>query len=157
MPQEIERKFLVKGNYKPFVVKEFHIVQGYLSSLPERTVRIRIKNEKGFLTIKGQMNKNGTSRYEWEREIPKKEAEELLRLCEPGIIDKIRQIIPISRELFFEVDEFHGENQGLVVAEIELPSENFPFEKPDWLGKEVTNDKRYYNSMLKKHPFKYWQ
>ncbi len=156
MPQEIEKKFLIKADYKPFVVKANHIVQGYLSSAPERTVRIRIKDEKGFLTIKGPTNKSGASRYEWEKQISLKEARELLRLCEPGIIDKTRQIVPASGSLFFEIDEFHGENEGLTVAEIELPHEDFPFEKPDWLGEEVTGNKKYYNSMLTKKPFKSW-
>ena len=156
MPQEIEKKFLVKGDYKSSVTKADRIIQGYLSSVPERTVRVRIKEEKGFLTIKGTVNKSGTSRYEWEMEIPMEEAEELLELCEPGIIDKIRHIVPASGGLFFEVDEFHGDNEGLTVAEIELPDENFSFEKPHWIGKEVTGDKRYYNSMLKKHPFRSW-
>lgn len=157
MPQEIERKFLVKGDYKLFAIKSFRIVQGYLSSVPERTVRVRIKDDEGYLTIKGAVDESGASRYEWEMEIPMEEAEELLKLCEPGVIDKIRHIVPASGDLFFEVDEFHGDNEGLVVAEIELPDENFSFEKPLWIGKEVTGDKRYYNSMLKKHPFISWK
>jgi adenylate cyclase len=156
MPQEIERKFLVKGGYKPFVTNAHRIIQGYLSSVPERTVRVRIKDGHGYLTIKGQVNESGASRYEWEKEITTKEANELLRLCESGIIDKTRHIIPADNNLFFEVDEFHGENEGLTVAEIELPDEDFTFEKPSWLGEEVTGDKRYYNSMLKKYPFKNW-
>ena len=157
MPQEIEKKFLVKGDYKSSVTKADRIIQGYLSSVPERTVRVRIKEEKGFLTIKGTVNKSGTSRYEWEMEIPMEEAEELLELCEPGIIDKIRHIVPASGDLFFEVDEFHGDNEGLTVVEIELPDENFSFGSPHWIGKEITGDKRYYNSMLTKNPFKNWR
>ncbi|VAW30510.1 hypothetical protein MNBD_BACTEROID07-1457 [hydrothermal vent metagenome] len=157
MSQEIERKFLVKGDYKPFVTKAYRIIQGYLSSVPERTVRVRIKDKKGYLTIKGQVNESGASRYEWEKQIPQKEAQELLNLCEPGIIDKIRHIIPASGGLFFEVDEFHGKNKGLTVAEIELPYESFSFDRPGWLGKEVTGDVRYYNSMLMKKPFKNWR
>ncbi len=156
MSQEIERKFLVKGNYKPLVIKAFHIVQGYLSSVPERTVRVRIKEGKGYLTIKGSVNESGASRYEWEKQITAEEAKELLSLCEPGIIDKTRHIIPAGNNLFFEVDEFHGDNKGLTVAEIELPDENFSFHKPDWLGEEVTGNKRYYNSMLTKNPFENW-
>ncbi len=156
MPQEIERKFLVKSNYKPFVTKAERVIQGYLSSVPERTVRVRIRDGRGYLTIKGRMNDSGTSRYEWEKQITAEEAGELLRLCEPGVIDKIRQIVPSGNNLVFEVDEFHGENEGLTVAEIELPDENFSFDKPDWLGEEVTGDKRYYNSMLTKNPFKNW-
>ncbi len=157
MPQEIERKYLVKGDFKSFATKADRIIQGYLSSVPERTVRIRIKDKKGYLTIKGPVNESGASRYEWEKQIPPEEAKELLRLCEPGIIDKTRHIIPASDDLFFEVDEFHGDNEGLTVAEIELPEEDFPFAKPGWLGEEVTGDKRYYNSMLVKNPFKNWR
>jgi len=156
MGQEIERKFLVKGDFKPSVTKETKIVQGYLSSVPERTVRIRIKGEKGFLTIKGIGSASGASRYEWEKEISTEEAAELLLICEPGVIDKTRFIVPEITGLKFEVDEFYGENDGLTVAEIELPSEDHPFEKPEWLGEEVTGDARYYNSMLMKNPFKSW-
>ncbi len=156
MLQEIERKFLVEGDYKSLVIKSLRITQGYLSSVPERTVRVRIKDDSGYLTIKGPMNKTGISRFEWEMEIPVEEAKVLMELCEPGVIDKTRHIIPASGGLFFEVDEFHDENKGLIVAEIELPNENRLFEKPLWLGREVTGDKRYYNSMLKKHPFKTW-
>jgi adenylate cyclase len=156
MAQEIERKFLVKGDYKPSVKKETRIVQGYLSSVPERTVRIRIKGEKGFLTIKGIGSASGASRFEWEKEIPTLEAASLLEICEPGVIDKTRFIVPEKSGLMFEVDEFYGENEGLTVAEIELPSEDHPFEKPEWLGEEVTGDARFYNSMLMKNPFKNW-
>ncbi len=157
MPQEIERKFLVKSDYKSSTTKASRIIQGYLSSVPERTVRVRIKDKKGYLTIKGPVNESGASRYEWEKQIPPEEAKELLSLCEPGIIDKTRHIIPAGNNLFFEVDEFHGNNEGLVVAEIELPNENFSFDRPGWLGKEVTGDKRYYNSMLKRYPFESWK
>ena len=156
MSQEIEKKFLVKGDYKPYVIKETRIIQAYLSSVPERTVRIRIKGEKGFITIKGIGNKSGASRYEWEKEIPVDEAKKLLELCEAGTIDKTRYIVPEKSGLFFEVDEFYGDNDGLVVAEIELPSEDYNFIKPDWLGEEVTGDVRYYNSMLMKNPYKKW-
>lgn len=156
MGQEIERKFLVKGDFKSFVTKETKIVQGYLSSVPERTVRIRIKGEKGFLTIKGIGSASGASRYEWEKEISTEEATELLQICEPGVIDKTRFIVPEKTGLIFEVDEFYGENDGLTVAEIELPTEDHLFDKPDWLGEEVTGDARFYNSMLMKNPFKSW-
>lgn len=156
MGQEIERKFLVKGDFKSFVIKETKIVQGYLSSVPERTVRIRIKGEKGFLTIKGIGSASGASRYEWEKEISTEEATELLQICEPGVIDKTRFIVPEKTGLIFEVDEFYGENDGLTVAEIELPTEDHLFDKPDWLGEEVTGDARFYNSMLMKNPFKSW-
>jgi len=156
MANEIERKFLVKGDYKSSVSKQTRIIQGYLSSVPERTVRVRVKGEKGFLTIKGIGSASGATRFEWENEIPVAEANELLKICEPGTIDKTRFIVPEQSGLKFEVDEFYGENEGLTVAEIELPSEDHPFKKPDWLGQEVTGDARYYNSMLMKNPFKSW-
>jgi len=155
MAQEIERKFLVKGDFKPFAFKSSRVIQGYLCSVPERAVRVRVKGEKGFLTIKGMGNKEGTSRYEWEREIPVSEAEELLKICEPGVIDKTRFLVK-QGDHTFEVDEFYGENEGLVVAEIELKSETDVFEKPEWLGEEVTGDVRYYNVMLMKTPFTTW-
>lgn len=155
MAQEIERKFLVKGDFKPEAVKQTRIIQGYLSSVPERTVRVRVKGEKGFLTIKGIGNESGASRYEWETEIPVNEAEELLAICEPGVIDKIRYIVKSGKHSF-EVDEFFGENQGLIVAEVELNSEDEAFEKPGWLGEEVTGYTKYYNSMLMKNPYKHW-
>ena len=155
MPQEIELKFLVKGDYKKFAMEQIGIKQGYLSSVRERTVRVRIKGDKGYLTIKGKTSDSGMSRYEWEKEIPIAEAEELLTLCEPGLIDKTRYLIPAG-EFTFEVDEFYGENKGLIIAEIELRSESDKFPKPDWLGEEVTGDLRYYNSMLIKNPFTGW-
>jgi adenylate cyclase len=155
MANEIERKFLVKGDFKPFISKQTRIVQGYLSSVPERTVRVRIKGEKGFLTIKGIGNDSGASRFEWEREIPLNETEDLLKICEPGVIDKVRYLVNAGAHTF-EVDEFHGENEGLTVAEIELASESESFERPSWLGAEVTGEKKYYNSMLMKHPFTRW-
>jgi adenylate cyclase len=157
MGKEIERKFLVKGDFKPFVTKETRITQGYLSSVPERTVRVRLKGDKGFITIKGIGNESGASRYEWEKEIPVSEVNELLKLSEPGVIDKTRFIVPEKSGLKFEVDEFYGENEGLTVAEIELPTEESDFEKPEWLGEEVTGDVRFYNSMLMKNPFKNWK
>lgn len=157
MAQEIERKFLVKGDFKPFVTKSTRITQGYLSSVPERTVRVRIKGDKGFLTIKGIGNTSGASRFEWEKEIPVDEAKSLLEICEPGVIDKTRYIVPEASGLKFEVDEFYGANDGLTVAEIELPSENHPFTKPVWLGEEVTGDIKYFNSMLMKNPYKSWK
>lgn len=155
MSQEIERKFLVKGGYKSFAVRSNRIVQGYLSSVSGRTVRIRIKDDKGFITIKGKSNESGLSRYEWEKEIPLNEAYELLKLCEPGAIDKTRYEIPVGNHTF-EVDEFYGDNEGLTLAEVELESENESYVKPDWLGAEVTGDRRYYNSCLTQHPFKEW-
>jgi len=155
MPQEIERKFLVQGNFQHDAESSTRIVQGYLSSVPERIVRVRINGEKGFITIKGVSNDSGLSRYEWEKEIPVSEARELLSICEPGIIDKTRFLVKI-KNFTFEIDEFYGDNQGLVIAEVELVSEEDIFEKPEWLGKEVTGDKRYYNSKLSKHPYSKW-
>jgi len=155
MGQEIERKFLVKGDFKPYVKKSLRIVQGYLSSVPERTVRVRIKGDKGYITIKGFGNRSGASRFEWEKEIPEEDVQNLLKICEPGIIDKTRHLVQVGRHTY-EVDEFYGENQGLILAEVELQSENEAFEKPDWLGEEVTGDVKYYNSMLKKHPYTKW-
>jgi len=154
--QEIERKFRVKGDYKKYVSKETKIVQGFLSTVPERTVRVRIKGDKGFLTIKGIGNKSGASRFEWEKEISIEDAKDLMAICEPGVIDKTRFIVKADGNLVFEVDEFYGENEGLTVAEIELPSEDFEFTKPEWLGEEVTGEVKYYNSMLMKNPYKSW-
>lgn len=151
---EIERKFLVNNN--SFLDDFSHsnrIVQGYLSSQPERTVRVRIKGEKGYLTIKGKSE--GFSRYEWEKEIAIEDAEKLLALCEPSVIDKIRYEIIVGSHVF-EVDIFYGENEGLILAEVELQAEDEVFEKPNWLGKEVTHDIRYYNSYLSKTPYKNW-
>jgi len=156
MSQEIERKFLVKGEYKSQSVRSFRIVQGYLSSVTGRTVRIRIKGDKGYITIKGKSNESGVSRYEWEKEIPLNEAEELLLLCEPGVIDKTRYEIRAGKHTI-EVDEFYGDNNGLILAEIELESEAENYITPDWLGKEVTGDRRYYNSSLTKYPFRDWR
>jgi adenylate cyclase len=155
MAQEIERKFLVNGDFKHFSKKSTRITQGYLSSVPERTVRVRIKGDKGFITIKGIGSASGASRYEWEKEIPVSEVDELLKICEPGVIDKTRYLVEAGAHTF-EVDEFYGDNDGLVVAEIELSSEDETFEKPQWLGQEVTGDAKYFNSMLMKNPFKDW-
>ncbi|MXP05214.1 CYTH domain-containing protein [Apibacter sp. B3706] len=155
MGQEIERKYLITGEFKSKAIKSLQIKQGYLSSIPERTVRVRIQDNQGFLTIKGSNKKNSISRFEWEKEITKEEANELIQLCEVGIIDKIRYIVPFGDKII-EVDEFYGENEGLILAEIELDDENENIEKPNWLGKEVTADPRYYNSMLMKNPYKNW-
>lgn len=153
---EIERKFLtLSDEFKKNAFNQNRIVQGYLSSVPERTVRIRIKDEKGFLTIKGISNESGLSRFEWEKEIPILEAEVLLKICEKGIIEKIRYEVKSGIHTF-EVDEFYGENKGLIIAEIELSAEDETFGKPNWLGREVTNDSRYYNSYLSKNPFINW-
>jgi len=156
MAKEIERKFLVKNDdFKKESFNETKIVQGFLSTVPERTVRIRIKGDKGFITVKGIGNESGTSRYEWEKEISVQDATDLLKISEPGVIDKIRYNVKSGRHTF-EVDEFYGENEGLTVAEVELDSEDENFIKPEWLGKEVTGQVKYYNSMLMKNPYKNW-
>jgi adenylate cyclase len=155
MANEIERKFLVKGQFKSLASKSTRIVQGYLSSIPERTVRVRIKGDKGYITIKGIGNASGASRYEWEKEIPASEVEELLKICEPGVIDKTRYLVKVDNHTF-EVDEFYGDNMGLVLAELELSSEDESFQKPNWLGEEVTGDTKYFNSMLMKNPYTKW-
>lgn len=153
---EIERKFLVLGDT---FIKESsgssRIAQGYIPTAPGRTVRIRIRGDKGFITIKGNSTDDGLSRYEWEKEIPVGEALELMSLCGPGIIDKTRYLVPVGRHIF-EVDVFHGENDGLVMAEVELSAPDEAFERPGWLGGEVTGDGRYYNKYLSKHPFSEW-
>jgi CYTH domain-containing protein len=154
---EIERKFLVTTTeFLSENNKSNRIVQGYLNSNPERTVRVRIKENKGFLTIKGKGNESGTTRFEWEKEIPVTEANQLLALCEEGVIDKIRYEIPFGKHLY-EVDVFEGDNTGLIIAEIELEDENESFEKPNWLGEEVTGDERYYNAFLSNSSYKNWQ
>ncbi len=153
---EIERKFLVLSeDYKKDTYKKTNIIQGFLNTHRERTVRIRIKSEKAFITIKGISNNKGTTRLEWEKEIPIPEAKSLLNLCELNLIEKTRYEIKVGNHVF-EVDEFFGENEGLVIAEIELTSENETFKKPIWLGKEVTGDVRYYNSQLSKLPYLNW-
>lgn len=156
MSHEIERKFKVEGDYRPFVKKSVHIVQGYLSSQPERNVRVRIRDDKAFLTVKGKGTASGTTRFEWEIEIDKNDAEDLLKICEAGVINKTRHIIPVGKHVF-EVDEFFGENNGLTMAEVELSTEDEVFEKPDWLGEEVTGDVRFYNASLIKNPYVNWQ
>jgi len=153
---EIERKFLVKSEaFKKNSFDKNEISQGYLNSNPERTVRVRIKGNQGYLTIKGKGNETGLSRFEWEKEIPVNEARTLLELCESGVINKTRYEIKFGNHVY-EVDEFFGENEGLFLAEIELQSEDEAFVKPDWLGEEVTNNKKYYNSYLSKNPYKNW-
>ena len=154
--QEIERKFLVHSlDFVTEAIQFQKIAQGYLNSTPERTVRIRIKDQKGFITIKGIGDKTGTTRFEWEKEIALHEAEALLKLCEKGAIDKTRYLIPKGTHTF-EVDIFEGENKGLIVAEIELSDADETFEKPNWLAEEVTSDEKYYNAYLSKKPFTTW-
>ena len=154
---EIERKFLVTSEaFKSLAHSKHSIAQGYLNSNPDRTVRIRIRGESGFLTIKGKGNETGMTRFEWETEISLLEAKPLLALCEKGVIHKTRYEIKVGKHVY-EVDVFSDDNEGLIVAEIELTSESETFEKPDWIGKEVTNDNRYYNAYLSQNPFKNWK
>ncbi|WP_462431949.1 CYTH domain-containing protein, partial [Bacteroides nordii] len=143
------------GDFKSQAFEQSRIVQGYISSARGRTVRVRIRNGRGYLTIKGASNESGTSRYEWEKELSLHEAEELMKLCEPGVIDKTRYLVR-SGEHIFEVDEFYGENEGLIVAEVELNAEDEAFVKPSFIGQEVTGDVRYYNSQLMKKPYTTW-
>lgn len=153
---EIERKFLVHKSmdWKRLAVSSSHIQQGYFAA--ENTVRIRIRDDKAYLTIKGPSDKAGLSRYEFEKEITPDEAGQLMKLCAPGIIDKHRYLVPSGNHTF-EVDEFHGDNEGLVLAEVELRSESEPFDKPAFIGMEVTGDRRFYNSHMRQNPFKLWK
>lgn len=154
---EIERKFLVTSEaYKTEAFSETRIVQGFLNTHPERTVRVRIKGGSGFLTVKGKSNTEGTTRFEWEQEIALQEAEALLELCEEGVIDKIRYEVKAGSHIF-EIDEFFGANKGLTIAEIELKHVTETFIKPTWLGEEVTGNIKYYNSHLSKNPFTNWE
>ena len=156
MALEIERKFLVTDDsYKAMVFHSDRIAQGYLCREGGNSTRVRVRGDKGYLTIKGPSMDGGLSRFEWEKEIPADEAWELLKLCHGGIIDKTRHLVKCGKHTF-EVDEFHGDNDGLVVAEVELESADEAFERPPFLGKEVTGDKRYYNSSLTRFPFKCW-
>jgi adenylate cyclase len=155
MNTEIERKFQVKGPFKHLAVEQIEILQGYLSSESERTVRIRTWNKQAYITIKGQTSASGMSRYEFETEIGYEDALELFKLCKGYLIEKIRYLVPVGNHVF-EVDEFAGVNEGLIIAEIELDSEDESFEKPEWLGEEVTGNKAYYNSSLLSHPFTSW-
>ncbi len=153
---EIERKFLVNSmGFKTEAFKGTRVIQGYLNSHKQRAVRVRLKGDIGYLTIKGESSKNGLSRFEWEKEISKQEAEALLKLCEPGVIDKMRYEVNVGNHIF-EVDEFFGENTGLIVAEVELASEKEAIEIPDWLGDEVSGQTKYYNSQLSKYPYTLW-
>ncbi|MGK4566733.1 CYTH domain-containing protein [Flavobacterium sp. 3HN19-14] len=154
---EIERKFLVNSDaFKAQASAKNHIAQGYLNADPERTVRVRIKGEMGFLTVKGKGSESGTTRFEWETELSLMEAKPLLALCEKGTINKMRYEVEAGNHIY-EIDEFFGDNEGLIIAEIELRSEDEMFDKPDWVGKEVTGDQRYYNAYLSKRPYKEWK
>lgn len=153
---EIERKFLVTSDaFKEKAISEKRIVQGFLNTHIERTIRVRIKGDSGFLTVKGKTSDSGTTRFEWETELSLKEAQELLKLCEQGIIDKMRYEIPYKNHIF-EVDVFFGDNEGLILAEVELQAEDETFDKPDWLGEEVTGNPNYYNAQLSKNPYRIW-
>lgn len=156
MGLEIERKFLVCGEYKGLASSHSHIIQGYICSQKGRTVRVRLRDDRAYLTIKGPSFNGGLSRYEFEKEISKDEGLSLLRLCEPGIVDKVRWLVPVGDHTF-EVDEFLGDNEGLVVAEVELGSEQEYFDRPPFLGEEVTGDRRYYNSCLRILPYSQWK
>jgi CYTH domain-containing protein len=154
---EIERKYLVESlDFINEAQSIKRITQGFLNTNPERTVRVRISGEEAFITVKGISNETGTTRMEWEQKIDLKGAQKLLQICEPGMIDKTRYDLLFHGNLF-EVDVFHGENEGLIIAEVELSHENQPFEKPHWLGEEVTGDVKYYNSELSKNPYRIWK
>ncbi len=156
MAQEIERKFLVlDDSFKREAFSKSHIQQGYICSERGRTVRIRIRDERAYITIKGPSVNGGLSRYEFEQEVPMEEADQLMKLCEPGVIEKTRWLVKSGNHTF-EVDEFFGDNEGLVMAEVELKSEDECYEKPHFIGKEVTGDRRYYNSQLRSHPYCLW-
>ena len=156
MALEIERKFLVKDDsYKAMAFSSSRIAQGYICSGRGRTVRVRIRDDKGYLTIKGPADVRGLGRYEWEKEIPLQEAVDLMKLCEPGMIDKTRYLVRSGKHVF-EVDEFYGENEGLTIAEVELASEDEPYEKLPFIGEEVTGDVKYYNAFLMKNPYTRW-
>ena len=153
---EIERKYLVSsGAYREAAVSEKKMVQGFLNTDPERTVRVRVFDNEGFLTIKGKSSESGTTRFEWEAKISRDDALVLMEMCEKPLIEKNRFEVPVGAHLF-EVDEFLGENLGLVLAEVELQSENEAITMPDWIGPEVTGESRYYNSQLIKNPYNTW-
>lgn len=158
MGREIERKFLVKGDYKAHAREAFRITQAYICAAGGRTVRVRLKGDKGYITVKGPSEAGGIARFEWEREIGPEDVKELLRVALPGVIDKTRYLVPAGDGIHtFEVDEFHGDNAGLTVAEVELSSPDEPFPRPSWLGGEVTGDPRFYNSSLARNPYKNWK
>jgi CYTH domain-containing protein len=154
---EIERKYLVRSSaYRDEAHAAVEIIQGFLNTHPDRTVRVRLSGDQGFITVKGRTDAEGVTRFEWEREIPPEEAKALLEICQEGVIHKIRHLVKSGRHLI-EVDEFRGENEGLVVAEIEIGKVDERIKKPDWLGEEVTGDPRYYNSQLSKKPYTTWK
>lgn len=157
MGLEIERKFLVTGeDYKNRAFAHSRISQGYICSTGGRTVRVRIRDDKGYLTIKGPSDHAGLARYEFETEISLTDAHDLMKICEPGVIDKTRYLVRSGNHVF-EIDEFYGDNEGLVMAEVELADENEPYEKPDFIGREVTGDRRFYNSHMRQSPYSWWR
>lgn len=155
MAQEIERKYIVKGEWKSLAESKTHIKQGYLAINADCSVRVRIRDERAYITIKGKSKDGGLSRYEFEKEILRSEAEELLALCSTPLIEKYRWLVPFKGHTF-EVDEFQGDNEGLVMAEVELTKVDENCECPDFLVMEVTGDMRFYNSYLRLFPFKKW-
>lgn len=155
MATEIERKFLVVGEFKHLAHNRTHIEQGYFLTEPGKTVRIRIRDDKAYLTIKGPSDKAGLARYEFETEVSIEDGRELMKLCMPGKVQKDRWLIENGKHTI-EVDEFFGDNEGLVMAEIELSDENEEYVKPAFLGKEVTGDKRFYNKYMLRRPYKLW-
>jgi adenylate cyclase len=156
MALEIERKFLVNGDFRNFASASYEIVQGYLSHNEGNTVRVRVQGDKAFLTIKGKSQDGGLSRLEWEYSIPLSDGQALFGLCQGALIEKTRYIVPVHT-FRFEVDEFHGENAGLYLAELELPQPDSEFPRPIWLGREVTGQRRFYNAMLVKNPYANWK
>lgn len=156
MATEIERKFLVVGEFKHLAYNRTHIEQGYFATEPGKTVRVRIRDDKAYLTIKGPSDKAGLARYEFETEVPLEDGRQLMKLCMPGSVQKDRWLIKNGKHTI-EVDEFFGDNEGLIMAEIELEDENEPYLNPDFLGKEVTGDKRFYNKYMLRRPFKLWR
>jgi CYTH domain-containing protein len=156
MAFEIERKFLVKGEFKHLALSSTYIVQGYLFADKSKSIRVRLRGDKGYITIKSTIDTSTITRNEWEYEIPAPQVNEMLRICGSDIIEKTRYLVQY-KNLLVEVDEFYGDNEGLVIAEIELAYEHQVFEKPDFLGEDVTEDPRYFNSELSKHPYKEWQ
>jgi len=156
MAFEIERKFLVKGEFKHLALSSNYIVQGYLFADKSKSIRVRLRGDKGYITIKSTIDNSSITRHEWEYEIPAPQVNEMLRICGEGIIEKTRYIVQY-KNMLVEVDEFYGDNEGLVIAEIELAYEHQVFEKPDFLGEDVTGDPRYFNSELSKHPYCEWK
>ncbi len=154
--QEIERKFLVTDDsYRALAYDKSEILQGYICSGHGHTVRVRTRGDKGYLTIKGP-SMDGISRFEWEKEITLQDARELFTLCRTGRVEKTRYLVRNGKHIV-EVDEFHGENEGLVFAEIELSEVDEAFTRPSFLGDEVTGDSRYYNAYISKHPYSTWR